>query len=525
MIKAGHQKNNGVYHTPNELARFIASISIKKANTRTLDPCYGEGSLLLAAQERMKNLGCNKISENVFGFDIIHPPPAILDHLSLAVESGNLVQRDFFCQNRDDVKNFDLVLMNPPFVRHHLLPKMTQDNLRRTIEKIYELPRKSDLWAYFIVYATNFVRPNGSLAAILPWTFLHADYAKHVRIFLLEKFGSINVFIIGRRLFEGTEERVIVLLANEFGHNSSNISVSHSLDIPCLPVHWHFLAKDTWIDTPWNALTSNEAPIVLSSATRYYGFEPLGRFAKIRIGTVTGANGFFTLERRKAEAMNLPGDVLVPIAKRSNQLDRFIVSTKDRIHDVMLLIPEDYVLPRKLKSYIAEGQGRGLNNRYHTGKRAKWYCVNKETAPDAFLPYMTKEVPFLAMNPERCLSTNTIHGLYFADTVCAEMKQWIQMSMLTSPSQLSIEMSARTYGGGVLKIEPSDAARILVYTGNGKMPPAYFYNKLNRLLIKGERLAAIHAADDWFVTNGLLSQEIAESANKCYTTMRNLRLA
>jgi hypothetical protein len=137
---------------------------------------------------------------------------------------------------------------------------------------------------------------------------------------------------------------------------------------------------------------------------------------------------------------------------------------------------------------------------------------------------MTKEVPFLVLNSNGLLSTNTVHQVEFLDGVDENTKKWIQFSMLTSISQVSVELMGRTYGGGVLKIEPTAAGKIMVYPGNGHRFPEGLQDKLNAYLLKGKKLDAMRVADKWMITNLAAPKEDMDFIRQCYQKIRDIRL-
>ena len=47
-------KKNGIYYTPSNLAEFLAKPLLNDKNIKILDPAYGEGALLLAAEKILK---------------------------------------------------------------------------------------------------------------------------------------------------------------------------------------------------------------------------------------------------------------------------------------------------------------------------------------------------------------------------------------------------------------------------------------------------------------------------------------
>ena len=104
------------------------------------------------------------------------------------------------------------------------------------------------------------------------------------------------------------------------------------------------------------------------------------------------------------------------------------------------------------------------------------------------------------------------------------MIKWIQLSMLSSISQLSIEISSRTYGSGVLKIEPSAAKKILVFPGNGYTYPEEINKKAHPLIQDGKREQAMNIVDDWFLRTLNISKRDMDNIIKCYRNLKMIRL-
>ena len=92
-----------------------------------------------------------------------------------------------------------------------------------------------------------------------------------------------------------------------------------------------------------------------------------------------------------------------------------------------------------------------------------------------------------------------------------------------SISQLSIELSAKTYGGGILKIEPSAAKNILVFSGNMNKFPTKFEQMINGLLAKGRRDEIIDSVDNWFIGNFDLPEKTYDEIKKSYREIRKIR--
>ncbi len=105
------KRKNGIYYTPEKLAKYLAEPLIDGSTMRVFDPAYGEGALLLAAESIFKEKFVTNETLELFGTDI-HPINGLLSHLPEA----NLKQQDFF--NLEYNLKFDTILSNPPYVRH-----------------------------------------------------------------------------------------------------------------------------------------------------------------------------------------------------------------------------------------------------------------------------------------------------------------------------------------------------------------------------------------------------------------------
>src|SRR5206468_3599260 len=130
---------------------------------------------------------------------------------------------------------FDVILGNPPYVRHHLLsekPTRAQTVGNSTVE----LARTSSYWAYFVVHALNFLTDTARMAVILPASFLFADYSLKVRSALTTKFRRLYFLPVKERLFEDTQEISVLLLGEtaKFGKSEFRIGAiaeSHSIGL------------------------------------------------------------------------------------------------------------------------------------------------------------------------------------------------------------------------------------------------------------------------------------------------------
>ncbi len=127
----------------------------------------------------------------------------------------------------------------------------------------------------------------------------------------------------------------------------------------------------------------------------------------------------------------------------------------------MLLLRLDprEALTLAIKRYLNSPEAHHVMRTYKCRNRDPWYAVPDVTIPDAFLPYMSGKTPLLVANLANCVCTNSVHAVSLNGAISVGTLQRAWKHPLTV---LSCEIEGHPLGGGMLKLEPREASRVLL---------------------------------------------------------------
>jgi len=182
-----------------------------------------------------------------------------------------------------------------------------------------------------------------------------------------------------------------------------------------------------------------------------------GEIIDVDVGVVTGNNDYFVMSKEEVRKRNLKNHC-IPIVTRSAHLDGLIYNDKDwKISGMYLFAPPDIEfggLPAAVKEFILEGQKNGFNSTYKCRIRKKWYMVPSLRNSEGFMLRQVHSYPKLILNKTGATCTDTIHRVRFLTKHKPEI---ISAAFLNSMTLAFSEITGRSYGGGVMTFEPSEA--------------------------------------------------------------------
>jgi adenine-specific DNA methylase len=478
------RKGLGAFYSPVGLVEPIIRWAVANSGDVILDPSCGDGVFLQAVARRLLTLGAprHEAGKQLVGIDL-NPGAIEVTSQGLQRVLGSRMFRlhgqDFFDVTARDLQSGDppgvnAVIGNPPYIRYQKFAGAARGRaLERSLAAGVSLPALTSSWAPFVVHAATFLSPGGRLGFILPAELVHAAYAEPVRRFLRQNFREIVLISFRQPVFPGVQEKVVILLADGYRQGiPGRLALGEVDDAADLEAIDAVISRATIYEPgrePGKWLPGFDEGPEVESLTRLSegrSFIPLNEIGKTGIGFVSGANHYFVLTPAEARRRGLPAESLRPCVVRARQIPGAILTPADwkilrNEGDQCLLWLPFGKLKRAELMYVKEGETLGLQHRYKCRKRDPWYIVPGVACPHAFLTYMSGDVPRLCLNEARVAATNNLLAVRL-HSVPAGLRKAFVVAFHNSATLLSAERTGRSYGGGVLKLEPREADRILV---------------------------------------------------------------
>jgi hypothetical protein len=362
----------------------------------------------------------------------------------------------------------DAVIGNPPFVRYQRHVGQARAKSRQAaLRQHVRLSGLASSWAALLIHACGFLKPEGRLAMVLPAELLTVGYAEPVRAWLRQRFEQVHLVLFEHLQFsDATEKVVLVLAAGSGGCDAFSLyTLSDARDLaqvrPMSNLSVTPAEAGKWTDL----LLPNRQRRLFKTVTDEH-FTALAGYGRPELGTVTGANSYFTMsEPTRREHRLVAGKHVVPVCPPGTRHLRGLSFTaadwsalRDRGERVWLLNPSPSDRTKALAAYVARGAAEGVHQAYKCTVRTPWWRPPTVPAPDLFFTYMSNLYPRLISNDAGTTFVNSMHGLRLLPDTHPEARAALPVVTMNSASLLGAEIFGRSYGGGILKMEPREAA-------------------------------------------------------------------
>jgi len=464
-----HLQAYGQFWTPDWIARTMATYVMNNGARRVFDPAVGAGGLLLAA----KNVHPRR-RITVAGFEVY------AEVLELAKKEG-LTDRD---ASNIKVGNYlttsslpdeDAVICNPPYIRHHRIEPTIKVKLKHDLELWLgtKLDGRLGLHAYFLLRSLQRLRRGGRLAYITSADLYEGASSVGMWTAISSKFriDGIVTFEENATPFPGVDTNpVICLIANEPPDDSYvYLRVLRTQARSLERVVVHVRSREGWRDSDVRRdrrPLREFLPIGLARPRSIPADRtvPLGSLVKCLRGIATGANNFFFLNETEVEKWHLPKDLFVRAVGRTrdiqgNTLTRAdLVQLEKRGRPTWLLSlrgarPED--LPGVVHTYLGEGSRLGLPERPLLRQKRVWYWIEERKLAVFLFAYLGRRSVRFIRNLANCQALTGFLYVYPRPELSSGIALEALWKCMNHPDFLShLDLVAKTYGGGALKVEP-----------------------------------------------------------------------
>lgn len=480
-----HAERNklGQFATPPSLAldllEYAYSLLPPATPVRFLDPAFGTGSFYSAL---LRTFEPSRIAW-ASGYEI---DPYYGDRArELYGGTGlHLHIADFtrvaFPGGEEDKAN--LLICNPPYVRHHHLLASEKARLRYLVRRTagMRLSGLAGFYCHYLGIAHAWMAEGGVAGWLIPSEFMDVNYGQAVKQYLLEHVTLLRIHRFDPSEVQFDDALVssaVVWFRKAAPPLAHTIEFTYGGTLAAPKVSTEVTTESLRRTPKWTSLpSSSSVNFIGRSQTR------LSDLFTIRRGLVTGSNEFFIVTPQIIARYQIPEQFLKPILPSARYLRTDEIAADEAgnpvlAHRLFLLacdLPEAEVQARYplLWQYLQQGVKAGVSQRYLCRHRTPWYR-QEERRPALFLcTYMgrgtkgSRPLRFI-LNHSRAIAANTYLMLYPKPNLARYLREnpnrlkqvWQALSQIAPETLMG---SGRVYGGGLHKIEPNELGNAAV---------------------------------------------------------------
>ncbi len=476
-VDINYRKAQGQFFTELSVAEEIVNYACKIIEEReisVLEPAFGFGSFYSALTKKHASL-----VKKIIGIERDH---VLCERASTLWKNDtkiSIINEDFF--ESDVTEKVDLLITNPPYIRHHGMKAEEKEKYNKLIEDEtgIKLSGLSGSYCYYLLHSQKWLKTKALAGWLIPSEFMDVNYGEKLKDFLLNEVTLIRIHRYNPEdgLFDDAQvTSAVVWYRNEKTVSDYEVEFSyggtHTQPMITKKIRKSVLEKEKkWTRFPQKDARDNSNTI-----------EVLGDYFDIKRGLATGDNNFFIVNEKVIREYGLRMDYLQPIlpSPRYLKTDRVKADVSGRpmgIESLFLInchLDEDEILQNypELWRYFEKGKEE-ISKKYLCKMRKKWYFQERREAAPILCTYMgrgEKSVRFIS-NKSNAVATNSYLMLYpkknlidrLQDTPNLLDEIWEYLNMIDVDK---INEEGRIYGGGLKKIEPKELKNVKVSFAN-----------------------------------------------------------
>ena len=484
--KTSEERNRlGQFSTPPPLAREIIIESVRlmeperlMGSIRFLDPALGTGAFWSALRIVFPDLSSTGVGVEIDD-EFVDASRRLWTGTGLKIRSEDFTQCKAPSRERD---RFDLLVCNPPYVRHHHISAEHKPALRVASANAagIDLSGLAGLYCHFLALSHPWMRRGAIAAWLIPTEFMDVNYGAALKQYLLRDVTLLRIHQFEPEDVQFSDALVssaVVMFRNEAPPEDHSVEFSQGSKLSdvrrrkLVPIA-DLLPSDRWTQVLERRDGDREHTTVASSLR-------LNDIFAVRRGLVTGSNEFFMLSEQRAKELRLPKEWLTPILPSPRYLPNLEILARydgtpelDRRYFLLNCdLPEDEIASDfpDLWSYLCTAS-QALRDRYICRHRSPWYRQEKRPAAPLVCTYLGRRNesrrPFrFFLNHSEATAANVYHLLYPLPRLASAMEGepsvlrqiWTYLNTVDVDDLLR---ESRVYGGGLRKLEPKELGRI-----------------------------------------------------------------
>jgi len=473
--KTGEERNRmGQFATPTALAREILAHGVRLLpegeKVSFVDPALGTGSFYSALRSVVE---LERI-ENAEGFEIDphYGEPA----RKIWRDTPLKVHLEDFTQAIPPTEKANLLICNPPYVRHHHISSETKTSLQCRTQQAcgVKINGLSGLYCYFMGLSHSWTRSGGVAGWLIPSEFMGVNYGRMLKRYLLDKVTLLQIHRYDPQDVQFDDALVssaVVWIRNSPPPKNHKVAFTFGGSLTKPALFREVAVSELEREAKWTRYPQAKKPTKRASVT-------LGDLFDIKRGLATGDNNFFIMDRAEIEERGLPMECFRPVLPSSRYIpENEIKAGKDGLPliDKQLFLLDTHQTESEiaekfpaLKLYLDTGNEgeKPAIDRYLCRARKPWYAQEKRLAAPIICTYMGRSragsKPFrFILNHSDATACNVFLMLY--------PKPRLAQANLNNPTIMrtvweflnKIEANelidyGRVYGGGLHKLEPKE---------------------------------------------------------------------
>jgi adenine-specific DNA-methyltransferase len=383
---------------------------------------------------------------------------------------------------QDDDK-YNLVICNPPYVRHHHLTAEDKKRLQAQTARIIhaKLSGLAGLYVYFLAMAHAWLQEEGIAGWLIPSEFMDVNYGSAIRQYLTSQITLLDIHRFDPKEVQFDDALVSSAIVwfrkrKPSPNHEVRFSLGGNLDHPHLQ---QTISLETLRhEQKWTRFPKRPVRTARSTELRFRDL------FEIKRGIATGANDFFILDAEQIHQHELPSAFLTPILPSPRYLESDEVLADSNGNPLFkrplwLLncdLPEDEVAKNHsaLWRYLQLGTAQGIKDGYLCRHRTVWYAQDKRIPSPFLCTYMGRPSnghttnPFrFILNHSQAVAPNVYLNIYPNQMLAQALADRPELKHTIWQSLQSIEVEklvdeGRVYGGGLYKLEPKELGNLPV---------------------------------------------------------------